>query len=241
MTSSRPLLPDRALVIERLGALAPLDEEGRQALLAAAHRTRRIAAHREIIGEGSPAGEPGIVMSGWAARVRIFADGRRQILGLLLPGDVFGICRQTKPLAVTGIVALTDVALGDAPAPCGGCERLAAAYARSGALDEFFMYRQIARLGRLSARERMADLLLELRDRLAMVGLATAETFPLVMTQEMLADMLGLTSVHVNRTLQALRRDGLLELHGGTARLRNVDALARIADYRPPPTYEPHA
>ena len=79
----------------------------------------------------------------------------------------------------------------------------------------------------------MADFLLEMRDRLAAAGLGSSDRFPLPVTQEAMADLLGLTSVHINRTLQALRRDGLLELRSGVARLGDVDRLAELADYRP--------
>jgi CRP-like cAMP-binding protein len=71
-------------------------------------------------------------------------------------------------------------------------------------------YDHIVRLGRLTAYERVAHLVLDIRDRLALVGLAAPDSFPPPLTQETLADVLGLSSVHVNRMLQQLRRDGLV-------------------------------
>jgi CRP-like cAMP-binding protein len=232
MTSGRPSPVYRARVASRLSQFAPLDAGELRALAAAEASPRTVAAHREIIEEGQPVTGPSIVLSGWAARCRIFADGRRQILGLLLPGDLIGVCRQNNPIAATGVIALTEVVLCPAPHPDSVDAPLAEAYARSGALEEYFLFRQIARLGRLNARERMVDLLLEIRDRLAAVGLASVDGFPLAMTQEMLADSLGLTSVHVNRTLQMLRRDGFLDLRAGVARLKNLDRLAKLSDHR---------
>ena len=75
---------------------------------------------------------------------------------------------------------------------------------------------QITRLGRRTAYERFGNLLLELYHRLHVVGLARDGRFALPLTQEMLADALGLSVVHVNRTVQQMRRDGLLELRAGT-------------------------
>jgi CRP-like cAMP-binding protein len=183
--------------------------------------------------EGRAVTEPSILLSGWACRTRIFSDGRRQILSLLLPGDLIGVHRQSRPMAATGITALTDVTLCPAPRPQPDQPGLAEAYARSGAVEEFYLFRQIARLGRLSAYERVLDLLLETRDRLSIVGLGAADGFPMPLTQEALADTLGLTSVHVNRTLQTLRREGLLDLRSGVARLTDIDRLMRMIDYRP--------
>jgi CRP-like cAMP-binding protein len=228
----------RVGLASRFSQLAPLDPVELRALEDAETALRTVGAHREIFEEGRPVAPPSIVVSGWAARSRVFADGRRQILGLLLPGDLIGSWRHRQPRAATGTLALTEVTLCPAPRPASPDGALAEAYARSAALDEFYLYRQIARLGRLSARERVADLLLEVRERLAVVGLASPDRFPLRMTQELLADTLGLTSVHVNRTLQSLRRDGLLDLAGGIAYLKNIDVLTRLADHRSPELYE---
>jgi CRP-like cAMP-binding protein len=78
----------------------------------------------------------------------------------------------------------------------------------------------------------MADLLLELANRLSAVGLGAPDNFPMPLTQETLADLLGLTSVHVNRTLQTLRREGLLELRSGVARLKDAESLTHLVDHR---------
>lgn len=229
---SEPVAPDTASVLARLNALAPLDQDDLRALKLAVCSRRTVGSNYELVEEGSPVGEPSILLSGWIGRSRLFPDGRRQILSLLVPGDLLGVCRQTNPLAATGMVTLTPAILCPAPTARPGSD-LAEAYARSGAIEEFHLFRQIARLGRLSAYERTTDLLLELCNRLAAVKLGTAEEFPMPLTQEVLADLLGLTSVHVNRTLQTLRREGLLELRSGVARLKDAGRLAELVDHRP--------
>ncbi len=106
-----------------------------------------------------------------------------------------------------------------------------------GTLDEASLLDHIVRLGRQTAYERMAHLLLELRWRLAEVGLGDERKFPLPLTQEVLADALGLSIVHVNRTLQQLRREGLLEMRAGFVELLKPDVLIATSDFRlPQPT-----
>jgi CRP-like cAMP-binding protein len=218
--------------IARLAALAPLSPPEIEALQEAERTRQCFMPQREIVAEGTPVDEAAILLSGWACRLHQFADGRRQVLSLLLPGDLIDMRRQRDPLAVTTVFALTDVVLCQAPDATGRAG-LAEAYAVSSALEEAYLFRQIARLGRLSAYERIADWLLEIRDRLTAVGLADGGRLPMPLTQEVLADTLGLTSVHVNRTLQSLRRDGLVEWRGGAVRLIDQAALVALLDYRP--------
>jgi CRP-like cAMP-binding protein len=228
-------IPTLEPAFQRLAALAPLGADEIAALVDAAASSQRVPAHREIVAEGQPAVRPSIVLSGWACRVRLFSDGRRQILSLLLPGDLIGMCRQREPLAATSIVALTAVTLCRAPAPreAAAGTGLAEAYLLSGALEEFYLFRHIARIGRLSAYERLLDWMLEVRERLALACLASDDRVPLPLTQEALADALGLTSVHVNRMLQLMRREGVIELTGGMVRLHDIQRLCQLVDYRP--------
>lgn len=223
--------PSAAVI--RLGLLASLTGQEVEALQLAEHGCLRFSPQREIVVEGTPVRDASIVLSGWACRVRHFADGRRQILGFLLPGDLIGICRQREPVAVTTVFALTDVVICPAPRAEPGKSGLGEAYAVSAALEEAYLFRQIARLGRLSAYERIVDWLLETRDRLRLADLAHGGSFPMPLTQEVLADTLGLTSVHVNRTLQSLRRDQRIEWRNGMVRLVDPEGLAALIDYRP--------
>ncbi|MBE1529446.1 CRP-like cAMP-binding protein [Sphingopyxis sp. OAS728] len=230
--------PFETRVVSRLGALAPLDTHEWEALAEAQLVRHRVAAHRNIIEEGARVTSPRIILAGWAGRTRIFADGRRQILSLLLPGDLIGKCRQSHPLAATGAVALTDVTLCPAPDSRHAKHGLAEAYARSSALEEYYLFRQIARLGRMSAYERIVDLLLEVRERLGAVALGPKDSFHFPITQEALADLLGLTSVHVNRTLKALRQDGLIDLRSSTMHIKDPAVLAALVEHRPAAVFE---
>jgi CRP-like cAMP-binding protein len=173
--------------------------------------------------------------------MRIFPDGRRQIFEFILPGEIYGLCLRPQAVALSSAVALTAVTIADA-SPIGGAfanrqsefPNLIAALYCTASLDELHLLNQLVRVGRQSAYERVAHLVLELRERLEAAGLAAGDTIPLPLTQEILADALGLSIVHLNRTLQQLRRDGLIAFKSGVLRLLAPGRLAEIADFKPP-------
>ena len=170
------------------------------------------------------AGAPGMrfVLAGWVAESVVLEDGRRQIIGLRLPGDRLaapGEGVQTAFLTPGRTAVLTGAQAGPE------LEALLAA-------EELTRLRDlVVRLGRCSAHERAGHLLLELHERLLRVGLAEGEGFHLPLTQEVLADALGLSIVHVNRTLQQLRREGLLVLRGAQAVFTDRKGLASAVYY----------
>jgi CRP-like cAMP-binding protein len=218
--------------IRRLTALAPLEAPDISALQAAIGQARVVPARRELLQEGREISEPLLIVEGWAARVRILIDGRRQFLSFLLPGEMIGLCRHGQPLAVSTVVALTDMTVARVP-DCAPDSALAESLAVSIALEEAYLLAQIARLGRLNAQERIGDLLLELHERLSLSQIATGGSFEVPLTQEVLADAVGLTPVHVNRMIQLLRREGLLAWKGRRVSLRAEETLARMVGRSP--------
>ncbi|WP_152997779.1 Crp/Fnr family transcriptional regulator [Sphingomonas sp. HT-1] len=214
---TRTLPATHTSVSRRLGSLAQLADQDRNLLRTAAEAPQTISAMRDLVVEGQRIGGQFLVLDGWLGRTRLFSDGRRQVLSFLLPGDLIPEPAHAEPIAATTITALSETLLCPAPAPPSA--GLKEAYAISAALSETYLLRQIARLGRMSAYERILDWLYEMHERLSLAGLAGPDSFAMPLTQETLADALGLTSVHVNRTLQAMRRDGVLEWRGGAVRL----------------------
>lgn len=228
--TAQPIAP-----LVRLRRLAAIGEMEAARLNDAVRRSRAVGPRRDILLEGEPIVGPSIIVSGWACRSRLLADGRRQILGFLLPGDVVGMCRQADPIAVSAVSAITAVTICDAPMIEGqrADTGLTAAYAISAALEEAYLLNHVTRLGRQTAYERLAHLMLEFWERLGQAGIAAGNRFQMPLTQEYLGDTLGLTSVHINRTLQQLRREHMLEASNGFVTLLEPDALAAIADYKP--------
>lgn len=194
---------------------------------------RTVRARREILRQGECPAATLAIQSGWAALARHFPDGRRQIQHLLLPGDIVGM-GANAPLT-SSLLALTPVTLVELDtAPGASVAVLEEVVRRHAALTVQQLLNAVSRVGRQSAQERFAHLLLELRDRLHMAGLGQGDRFEMPLTQEMLADALGLTSVHVNRTLQAMRQQSLVTLREREVVLLDAAGLTRIADYQAP-------
>lgn len=230
--------PAAELLSRRLGLLARLTASDRDRL-AALPTARQSYAMGERLSDGESEAAPRVIVSGWAGRVRSLPDGRRQVVGIVLPGDAIEL--DAAPISAgCDFVALTRVETIDAQALAA--ERLtapafaglAAALKAAAALDARLQVDQVVRLGRLTALERTASFLLELRWRLACVGLASDRRMPMPLTQEMLGDTLGLSTVHVNRMLQELRRESLLTLRSGVANFPDLERLQELAGWRAP-------
>lgn len=172
------------------------------------------------IGGGRRGREPMLLVAGWAAATVHLEDGRRQIVSLFMPGDLIDpavdLRTDLTAQALTRVRALDAGPLAAAMAedlpPVMQALRIAWSLTRAAA--EARLVRHVVRLGRLSAYERTADLLLDLHDRQVRAGLTDGRGMRLPLTQEMLADHLGLSVVHMNRTLQHLRREGLIDYRG---------------------------
>ncbi len=227
----------REVIVRRLTDVAPLGPATIQ-LLQSLEGVRTARPRTELMAELQISPPAQFLVCGWAARMRNLPDGRRQILEFLLPGDAIGLSFCEHPRALGSTSALTLVKTLDA-APVRAAmmsadprwRDLRDALHGAACLHEGFLLDQVLRLGRLTAYERMCHLLLELRERLAAVGLAEGGTFTLNATQEMLADATGLSLVHVNRVLQQMRRDHLLDLHGGAAQFLDLERAAAVCGY----------
>ena len=222
-------------VLRRLNAFEKLSEAEEALVRGLSARRIRHASGDEIVAQGAPSRMPRFVVAGWAACQRVLPDGRRQIFGFLLPGDAFGFAPRAapSPWSITALTALEtfDAEFAAEAVAAGRAPRLARALAAAEVQTRQLLLDHMVRLGRLTAYERVSHFLLELQGRLQVAGLGDSQRFPLPLTQEMLADALGLSIVHVNRTLQQLRREGLIELRSGVAILLRPDSLAAVSNY----------
>ncbi|MFZ5672604.1 MAG: Crp/Fnr family transcriptional regulator [Pseudomonadota bacterium] len=235
------LLAQSAALITRFRSLVPVSEADMVFLLNHLGPPERHANGAELLREGEIIANPRYILSGWALRTRYLSDGRRQIFGFVLPGDAIGLCERDRPLAATNIIACTPVTLCDATAVrsvclgvSGGFPQITHAHQLANALDEVYLLNQIIRIGRQTAYERLVHLILELHARCLMAGLCDETSFEMPLTQEMLADTLGLSIVHVNRTLQALRREQLIEQRSALVTLKDRARLMAISEYVEP-------
>ncbi|MDP6708098.1 MAG: Crp/Fnr family transcriptional regulator [Alphaproteobacteria bacterium] len=199
-------------------------------------RRRTFAADADLITAGKRSRSVRVIESGWACRHKLFSDGRRQIINFVLPGDIVGLNEYLVGASEYSVTTLTSVrAAMIAPRSLidvfRAHPRLAMALAWSVARYESLLAEQIVRLGRRNAYEGIAHILLELHKRLQAVGLAGESSYQTPITQEMLADAMGLSIVHVNRTLGRLKRQGLVAISDGRVVLGDAAALAAIADF----------
>jgi CRP-like cAMP-binding protein len=227
-------------IARRLGFLTSLSPEETDLLRRVGGGPASIWAPKSLVEQ--PAGDhpsPRYLISGWAARVRELSDGRRQLVQLVLPGDALAphlhIRHQLQTVQCLNMVQTVDggairLAARD-PARFPG---IAAAVELAAAHDRALLMDQVARLGRQTAFERMASMLLELRYRFQPVGLVLGDSFAFPLTQESIGDLLGLSLVHVNRTLQLMRHQKMISLKQGRLTLLDVPALMDAGEFKPP-------
>jgi CRP-like cAMP-binding protein len=181
-----------------------------------------------------------VVVSGWACELRILSDGRRQIFGFMLPGEMIDE-RCTTSIGSRGVIALSRIEVIDADAVLAGEPALGQLFSQAAAeaaLErEDRLYDHILRMGRLSARERVVHLLLDLHERMNRVGLVKENSFRVPLTHEVFADALGLSVVHINRTMKQLRQEGSVIFKSGAVTLLEPERLAIMSHYHSPGTF----
>jgi CRP-like cAMP-binding protein len=193
-----------------------------------------VPAGSEIIRAGQDSPDLYTLYAGWAFRFKMLPDGRRQILNFLLPGDLVGLQAAMFDAAQHGVEALTKVELcvlsrhkvwdlfGQMPA-------LAFDVTWLGAREESYVDENLLSAGQRSAAERMAALIVILYRRADALGLVADRTFAFPLSQQHIADALGLSLVHTNKTLARLRRMGMYTQANGALTLTNPHVLERVA------------
>lgn len=212
----------------RLNFLEDDDIEMLEVLLE--HR-RTLDAGERLVMDGDPMDRTAVVLDGWAFRFKDFADGRRQILNFLLPGDMVGLFALMFGTARCSVEALTPLEVASFPSAqlvpvFQNRPRLALAMSWLAGQDERLLHEQITRVGSRAATERMAHLFIELYLRLLRVGVEDAAARRLPLTQVMLAETLGMSHVHANRCFRELVRAGAAEARDGHVWLLDPDFLA---------------
>ncbi|MFJ5369196.1 Crp/Fnr family transcriptional regulator [Bosea sp. CER48] len=195
---------------------------------------RPLPAGADIIHPGQEDAELYTLYSGWAFRYKSLPDGRRQILNFLLPGDLVGMQASLLSAAEHGIEALTDVELCVFPRrriwdlfvkmPSLAYELAWLSSREEGLVDDNLMS-----VGQRNAGERIAALIISLYHRADALGLVTNDSFAFPLSQQQLADALGLSLVHTSKTWSRLRKAGLFSLSGGRLTLLNPRLTAHMA------------
>ena len=227
--------PDDPLT-RKLARLVPLSPEEAAALAALQSPARPVARNREIISAGGKYDSIFVLLDGTAIRYRVLHDGRRQVLNIVLPGDIIGFPACFFEAALYTITTLSNalvaaVSFAHLFALFQHHPRLAAIVFCSFSCEAAMYAEHLIDVGRRSALERVAHFLLELLIRLQAIGLADERSYRMPLTQELMGDVLGLSLPHVNRTLRRLRADNLVHIEGQHVEIKDIGALAALSDF----------
>lgn len=227
--------PSENLLVRKMEAFVRLPEEDKAALDKVWRGSRQsVSAQCDIVQEGDPPRWMRVIAKGWACRYKMLVDGRRQITGFFLPGDMCDLNIFLLPRMDYSIRALEPVQY-IALSPFEFEKLMAAhplvlrAWWRETLANAAIQREWTVNLGQRSALERLAHLLCELHIRLKVIGMVSDDVFDFPITQLELADTLGLTAVHVSRTLKELRTRNLIRLRGHRLCIAEFHELCRIA------------
>ena len=227
-----------SLMARRLGNSVPLPEACERAILGLPVIIRTIEASQDIRFEGGTANHCCVILDGWACCYQSLTDGRRQILSFHVPGDLPDLQSLNTPTADFGMATVTRTIV--AFVPHAEMRKLSDQYPaitqalwREAVTIAATHRAWITSLGRRDARQKLAHLFCELYLRLEAVGLNDGRSISMPLRQTDFADALGLTSVHVNRTLKILRDDGVIDLYARRLTIGDWNTLCAIAEFDP--------
>lgn len=225
-------------LIRKLERFVVLNEAEREALCSLTTDLRKCEPQEDLMLQGQRPEGIVLVLSGFAIRYKLLPDGRRQIVGFCLPGDLcdirVGLVRQMDH----NIAALSPMLAGILPAAdvhalMEAHPRLARALWWASFVEESIAREWIINVGYRSAFERLAHLFCELYWRLEAVGLGRDQACELPIRQSEIADTLALSAVHVNRTLMELRRSGMVSLTNRRLLIHDMARLKAVAGFDP--------
>jgi CRP-like cAMP-binding protein len=225
-------------LVRKLEQLTPLSDIEKQIAMRAPVRMRHVGARQDIVSDGSQPTDISLISEGFAYRYKLLDDGRRQITAFLIPGDICDLRALLLNRMDHAVAALSPCEI--AVIPHRRLMEIIEKHPRIGfalwadTMLDAAIYRQwLTIVGRCSAYARIAHLLCELSTRREVVSptKVNSSTFP--MTQTDIGDAMGLSTVHVNRTLQRLRAEGLTSLHSHVLEVLDWARLRAAADFDP--------
>ncbi|MEA3029471.1 MAG: hypothetical protein QOG13_796 [Sphingomonadales bacterium] len=213
-----------------------LSAEEEAALRALPEIIKEVPSDKTIIRAGEALNDSTLLLEGLMGRYKDLKNGSRQISELHVAGDFVDLHSFTLKRLDHNIMTLTPCRV--ATVPHARLKRITEEFPHltrilwfSTNLDAAIHREWVLSLGRRTALARLAHFFCELHVRLGIVGLTDGLSFRLDLTQVDIAECLGLTSIHVNRTLKVLREQGLVELRGGIVEIRDLIGLRRVAEF----------
>ena len=226
----------KSCLIAKLSHYIDLSAENSELLARLEKAEREYPAHTEIYGGRHAVKDLHVVKSGWLYHYIDMADGRRQIVRIHHPGDVIGFHDIAYLESSTTLYSCTDVCL--CPFPKSALDEIFVSSPRITALlfsiavrDQVVLVDMLRALGCMSARERIAFLILDLISRLRITNSMITDTFRLPLNQSEIGDVLGLTNVYVSRTMKILQNDGLILVTDDQLQILNEPALSELCGF----------
>jgi CRP-like cAMP-binding protein len=225
-------------LIQKLEQFQKLSDDEKRVLEAAITNVVEFGSREDIISDGERPECVHLLLTGWAARYKILSDGERQIMAYLIPGDLCDIHITLLDRMDHGIASLSRCEVGLIPRAkvdeiMTEHTQLARALFWATLVDEAILREWLVSIGRRSAEKRVAHLFCEMLLRLRAIGLTTDDSFELPLTQEELADTMGISSVHMNRTLQELRSADLITSKGRLLIINDAERLMEFSGFDP--------
>jgi CRP-like cAMP-binding protein len=225
-------------LLRKLANFTELSEEEKKAVEECCDDVRYFAAGEDVISQGDRTGGVKLLLEGFACRYKVLEDGRRQVVAYFVPGDlcdlrVFILKRMDHSIGAVSASKVATLSPENVLRLTHTYPTLTRALWWSTLVEEAIAREWIVNVGQRNALERMAHLFCELLYRFRAVGLNEGMSCTLPLTQVELAETLGLSSVHVNRTLQALRKRKLITLENGTLTIENFEELKELSFFNP--------
>ena len=224
--------------VARLSRLMQVGADDLRSLGRIIEGERLVKKRQDLVVIGSEYRSLCFVKDGYAIRYKLLRNGKRQILNVILPGDVIGFPVSFFDRSIYSVVAVSDLTYSICPLDayvrlCHEQPQFGLALSWLAAHEAAIYAEHIVDLGRRTPLERLAHFLLEVHARLLAVGRAEKTSFDLPFSQEVMADVLGLSVPHLNRVLQQLRAEKLITNRGRVVELTEMASLQTLAHYQP--------
>ena len=224
------------LFLNRLNRRSVLNEEEQQAVLNLPGHAEQVQSNRDFVPLGTRVDHSCLVVAGIVGRFEQNRDGNRQITAVHIPGDMCDLHSVVQPMATSALQSLSVATILRVPhsairAIADHYPAVAEAFWRDCIVDSAILSQWVVNVGRREAKTRIAHVICEIATRLGANRAGDDFVFDLPVTQTQLGEVTALTAVHVNRTLQSLRAEGLIEWHQRVIRVPQWDALQQCGEF----------
>src|SRR5215207_4743205 len=230
--------PDYNPLIRKIESIFTLSDDERQTFEGLPMQVTAVGENQDIVRQGDHPSRSCLLLSGFACVYKITGAGKRQIVGFSIAGDMPDLASLHLDILDNSVSTLTQCRVGFVTHEalrdlCMRYPRITSAFWRETLIDAAIFREWVTNVGQREAYSRIAHVFCELLVRLRAVGLAEDHTYDLPITQAEFADAIGVSTVHVNRVLQEMRANGLIELSGDRLFVPDWEALKKAGDFDP--------